>query len=632
MNRRTLPCFILALTAAGSSLATEPEFPQAEAPRSETAAASADESPLGEYVPAGVHFYASWRTDEALNELYRPLEEAWKRLFASGIGEDIFELATIELGGDERRMVRAETDKAIRLLRSVDWASLFEREVALAFQLEMPIPQYALLSRVAGDGAGARYGELEALFKAVTEYAPDFLFTTSSERLGAQLTTLSTDQFPVALCAARKGDVVLLTTSEDLLDSILGRMDADSAQGSIVQDERFLAGKKQLPAPGFAESWFDSAGYFRFLEKNVLGTAEAFLQEDEDALRGVGLARRIFEELGRLDHFVGIQRAVESGQVLDAALGFSQDAGQAGWLEQAIAEQKPIGPAIRAVPADAIGFFLGSGVRPTRIYDTVIDVLREIPDGESVLEEWADVQEHLGVDVREDCLAWLDGGFGSITLPSAETCGVPEQVFFFRLADKDQAEDVLGKAWKPVSRYIESRGHQVRAHSVDGLDSSFRRIEISGLPWFEPVIGTPGDVLVLATSIDAARRVAASVTGQAPAFVDSERGQRLGDLSEELYEAWYCDVEGELEALGNVLSTAGFVLSLLPRDHDTRPLLPLGRAMSKLGVFLRDIDIAVDWSGWTRYDAASHRLFSRQLTRFGESDAKARAKEPPRDF
>ena len=107
--------------------------------------AAADGPGLGKNVPSTVHMYSNWKSTPATDAMAEPFLDAMRKLSDSGIGKDIFELATIELSSGEREEARKWTKEVVRLLGSVDWLSLVQTGGVFAFRMSVPIPECLLV-------------------------------------------------------------------------------------------------------------------------------------------------------------------------------------------------------------------------------------------------------------------------------------------------------------------------------------------------------------------------------------------------------------------------------------------------------------------------------------------------------
>jgi len=256
-----------------------------------------------------------------------------------------------------------------------------------------------------------------------------------------------------------------------------------------------------------------------------------------------------------------------------------------------------------------------------RIYDALINLIRErLPNGPQLLEHWEKIQARHHFNLREDCLSWIDGGLGCITLP-AERGGCAEHVFFLRLKNEEKARQVIRDAFNKAKDFLAARGQSLEAVEIPGLGQDLRELRIGAFPWLRPVAGMPGDVFVIASSVSAVKRVAATFMGQAPNFRENPACAALGLPDGPLAEIYYGDLRGGLQGPANLVSAVGFFASVLPAHHDTRHARKVGTILTKFAAFLRALDLGVDYGGWSRYDPEKHAIFSTSVTRIRQERA-----------
>ncbi len=578
--------------------------------------ASAEAPSLARFVPADVQFFGNWRATPEQDRLLDPSFQAMVDLVNSGIGKDIFELATMEVSEGEREEARQWTRQIIGLITTPKWLKLAEKEVAVSFRLAAPIPEYLIMFRVTKETAAQRRGEFRELFAAISQFAPENLAVKDSKQRGADVSRLDVigAPIPVALSAASKADLVILSTSEGLLDKALALMDSEDGSGSVAKDPRFSAGLEGLGGSENAQIFFDLEAYIGFF-KGMLGMAALGVGDDKNAAGALSIAKVMLDELSKMSRVTTVERTNGDCMTSATKVAFKQDGG-VGVIEESIRDQEPLRDFYKLVPVDSKAFFMTAGLNPLKVYDGILNLIKEkIPAAGKPLAKWERIQKKIGISVRDDLLSWIDGGCGCITLPGKTTGQCGECVFFMRIKDSEKAEQMIYGGLELVGKFLESRGLEADLVAIEGLGDEFKQIQIDALPWFRPVIGLPQGSFVVASSADAVKRVGASLFGQAPDFTENPAYAALGVPDEPLTDVFYQNTENSLEGLANLASGAGFVASILPRNRDTRPVRKLGKILLKLSKFLRDIDIVIDRGGWARYDEDNHVILQNMMIR-----------------
>jgi hypothetical protein len=573
----------------------------------------ADPPLLGRYIPAGLHFFASWRPSAERQHLLEPFTVAWRRLLRSGIGRDILDLATLERSEEERSRVLAVVERVVGLLGTPSWSKLAEKEVALAFRLAAPLPEYLVVFHVAAESAAERHGELKKLLEGLAEFAPDFLAVRDVARNGATVSSLAVEGQPFQLIAATKRDLVLLSTSEALAESVLALRDAEPAAArSMAASPEFQKALAGLPAPQDSVFYIDVAGYLEFF-RSYLDMAAGLTQGDPTAGGVLGIALVVLDELARMRAVAGVERTEDRRLVQASRVSFSREA-PAGFLEELLRGREPLGDVGRLVPVDARSFQVTRGLDWLKIYDAGLSLLRErLPQGPELLEEWESIQKRIGFHLRDDLLVWIEGGCGYVRLPAGS--GDSSSVLMLRVRDNEKAERAVDSAIEKMRAFLESRGQGVTITRLPGLGEKFHEIRFAALPWLRPVVGLAPGILIVGGRRQAVEKMAATFRGEAPGIRDNPRFSAFGIPESSLHTAYYEEVEDSWGWLADLAGTAGFCVSLLPERQETRALIRLGAILTKLSAFLRDIEVPFEQAGWSRYDAAERAIFSQAAVR-----------------
>ena len=577
------------------------------------ARAPCEEGPsLARLVPEDVHFHGNFKATPEARRLMAPYARAARDLARSGIGKEFLDLATQEMPPEKREEVLSNVRKVLDLLRTPKWGQLVREEASLSYRFSFPLPEYIALFRVPEAAAPERLGELRRLFEGIAEMTRGNLKVFDGTLEGASILRLQPEGAPIGLIAAAKKGIVALATSETILRSSLLLMDSQDGKGSLASSGRFSEAFRDLSAPGSGLAFFDLPGFARFL-RGIVDMAAATAGDNPDAAGAISIVRTILDEVGRIGPIASTSRAQADGVSSETKIPLAQKDGP-GFLEKLLRDQEPV-PVARIVPKDARGFFMTAGVNPVTVHDAIVALIRErIPSAPAVLDRWDRIQEKIGFNLREDLLSWIDGGCAAIQLPRGQsgTCGC---VLVLRLEDEAKAREKLMTAYEKAKAFLESRGQTIELAEVPELGDSFRELRIGAFSRCHPVIGIPGKALIIASSTDALKRVAATFRGEAPGFDESPAFAALGFTKDPVYTAYYQDIRESFRDLADLTAGAGFVLSLLPREKDTRPLLTLGSILTKLGTFLRAIDLGVDRGGWDVYDSEKHEIRSHQAGR-----------------
>ena len=194
-------------------------------------------------------------------------------------------------------------------------------------------------------------------------------------------------------------------------------------------------------------------------------------------------------------------------------------------------------------------------------------------------------------------------------------------MFFLTVKDESKAREFIAGIVGMIEGYIESRGHDVSREPMDGLDG-FTEVRVSSLPFIRPAYGFREGTLIFGSAA-AVKRIAMTHSGSHPSILESPRFAALGKPPTNVSEVFYQDIEDSFEQLSQIVGVAGFIMSMLPEERDTRPVIKLGSFLGKVSTLLRDIDLGLDYAAWTAWDPETHSWRGRIMTR---------VKAPKREF
>jgi hypothetical protein len=186
----------------------------------------------------------------------------------------------------------------------------------------------------------------------------------------------------------------------------------------------------------------------------------------------------------------------------------------------------------------------------------------------------------------------------------------------FKLKNAGEAGARVAGLLEKGAAFLRDRGQEVALEPVTGAEG-LRTVALEAFPAFRPVVGVRGEWLVVASSAEAAAKAWAAKEGKAPTILENERFRSLQlGLDGPVSAIGYADVERQLEGFAQLLTGLGFFTSLVPRDKETEPILKVGRILTKLGRFLREIDVERDRGGFLRPLKGAEGVQIRAVTTF----------------
>ncbi len=565
---------------------------------------------LSSYVPADMHFLVNWKYTPQRARLFASCEKAFGNLVASGIGRDIIDLATIEASEHSRREVYDHINRAISLITTPNWKALTGKEMAVAFKFQMPVPEYVVLFKVQKKTAGKRLEEFATMFKAVADLVPQIMFIPPAEN-GEKTVRLTFGVPFFSLAVTAEKDMIILSTSDRALGSVLSLVNSKEKGGAIVDTEKFQNAFKGLHKAEDSITYFDSEAYLHFY-KQILDMAHQ--QAGGGGMPGAEtlffVLDAILREVSCFTAIGGVEYTEGNTIYSDSRITISQKAGT-GFIENLIREQKPVADFPSAVPQNAVTAYSTSGVEPSKVYDAIVGLIKQTEQGERILGAWEHLQRKIGFNLREDLYSWVQGEFGFIMLP-AKRCSC-EGIFYLRVKDDKKAKALIQPLLDKGKQFLHSRGQRVSFVTIPNTDNNFFEIRIEAMPFCRPVIGFPHGSFVICSSRKTLDLVSKTLFQKSPNIRKNPRFADLKLPEGHVIEVYYQDIRGALKGMADMVGTAGFVASIMPKDRETKPILKLGSILTKLSRFLREIDLGVAMGSWTRYDPDEHALFGRQM-------------------
>ncbi|MBK8975002.1 MAG: hypothetical protein IPM29_03680 [Planctomycetes bacterium] len=551
-----------------------------------TAPAAAQQSvPLLCGVPADVCFVVHGADTPTPDPAWRAFESAVGQLADSGVHRDLFELIALSEPRSARASFMASVDEWFALLGKVDWPLLVSKEVAFAYRLAMPMPEYVYLFRVPEPHAATQSGALRELLTATAERLELGADAVTSQPLdggAGELTTLTVPGSPLQLVAGRAGDVVLLSTSARLARSSANHLASGDTAGTLAGDSALRADLALLPQANESTVFVDFGTILEFATPLLRLASGALADAPESpesawARTLVGAGTTLLEDLGDQLESVLVVTTSDGSTVTSTSLLRHPPGADSARLAALWADRQPWRDWARLVPSDATRFWFEPGLDPAEVAD--------------YLAELAETHARGSLELPPGTRALLDamsGELGAIDLApragATDACPLGETIVALRLDDPQLVAARLPGLLDDAVAFLHSREQAAAVQSLDDLSAT--TLAIRALPWLRPTFAVRGDLLLVATSPDALRRVDAAGRQRSPAPHMHEAVAGGGLL------AFGTDqVQTPAFGLGDLLGAAGLTLALLPDELRAEPAIPiLARIATKLAPALRALE------------------------------------------
>lgn len=579
----------------------------------------ADNFTLGRYIPEDMHVMVNGRHTEARAQVMEAFCQAFERLQKSGIAEDVFDLATLEMPEKKKNNIRGIIKEVLRLLTMPDWEALCAKEVALGVKMMVPVPEYSVVFKVNKGEAEKHLADFARLFKEIQQRESQ-LRVEDGKQEGIKFVQLNFGVPFFSLNVAAHKDVVVLATNEGRLDAILPLLKKGNGEGSLIKTDKFKAAFKDLPAAEDTITYLDITQYIQFY-RGILGMAQFHAGDNWEAQTVFMLVNGLLDELSAVSTVGMVEYTRDDKIMTDSRISFAPGE-KKSLLEGLIADQKSMDYITRIVPKDAFCSFATSSVDNLKLYNAVLSAIGKTPKGEKALEIWERIQEKVGFNLRRDLYSWVEGGFGWTLFQNGQ--GGCEGVFFMRVKDDEKARSLIEPLLARAKKYCKRRGQKVSLVPLDDR-GDFRELRIEAMPFCRPVIGFPRGMLIIASSAKVIQRFEKTIRQEAPSIAEHPAVAALEVPGDNVKEFLYRDLDGMLEGLSNVVGTAGFFVSIMPDFPKAKgpkyirkkqAIRKVGAILTKLAAFIRDVDLGLAYTYWVRYDGEKRALFSRQVMQF----------------
>ena len=261
--------------------------------------------------------------------------------------------------------------------------------------------------------------------------------------------------------------------------------------------------------------------------------------------------------------------------------------------------QKPLAGFDRYLPRETMSYSLCGGFDLGELYKFIEDSFRVAgPKGEGLLAQWEQIQQQFGIDVKQDVIAWIDGGFVSVTLEDAKG-----SVWMIKVTDEETARSKVGAAIEFFSTKLSEGAAQNpmlnmlavrKSPAVHEKLEGFENLFFGMLP--QPVVwGVADGHLIFGSSADAVALCLATAKGEHPNIRQNARviGEAL------VPEGPFASVAltdrralgKELAQVIGVISMASGMATMAIPDPEIRPVISkLAGMLGKLTPVVSKID------------------------------------------
>ncbi|MHC4063807.1 MAG: TPR end-of-group domain-containing protein [Planctomycetota bacterium] len=385
------------------------------------AASAKDPFPLASAVPDDVYLCALGRHNPERDFI----EQYWDEIFAAvgeaGVVEDFWSMIGALMDPEAQAEVDRLKELGVKLIKGVDWGELGEKEHACALRMgklhtgpNMVLggpPDVLAILRGTEESAARDFDGLVAIIDTVlaeigkaSGAEEGGLKAAKETKMGAQVVSL----YPppdigaphYGLAIARKGDVLIITIGDKILDDALGLMAGEGVAKPLSANPRFKAAFKDLPAPEDGMTFFDVQRLladFRVITDALFPMLEASRSGPEDRI-----GNALTNEAVRALHSKSLEASREGDY--KQALKFTTEAHQKDPTDSLIMYNCACFSALLGEKADAVtwlekaveaGFYAPGKIAG----DSDLDSLRDEPGYKAALAKATEKATATGFDV-----------------------------------------------------------------------------------------------------------------------------------------------------------------------------------------------------------------------------------------
>jgi len=641
-----MKCSLLGLPLASFSLAAlalaAPQAPQ-----------KPEELPLAGAVPEDVFLFTHSRhnTERAFLDTY--WTGVWQAFEASGITQDLLDLALSAAGEEEKQVAEHLRQRFGELVAAVDWGGLFGGEAAFAERMPplrlipgggaVMTPDMVVLLRPGPEAdVDAIHKGLEALLDALVEEVR----VQAKVELGLErrkegevgLTTL--DLGPKAepeqglqVTLGRTGRTLLLCYGARMQTEVVGLLNRSGAVRPILASERMRKAFAELPAAEDGLTYFDMqslrAGLQELLDQALaLGAvkrveppaseAGAPATSELEIVRKV--AGRLLDSMGVLECSASVEttegRSTHSHSIALMAADAAQNP-----IYPVFASVTPVDDFARYLPRETTSFTVDAGMSLPALYTFIQDTFAAAGEpGLAVWKAWEEKQGEIGFDVRKDLLDWL--GTASVQA-SLEVDGTAGWIFLMRVEQDETARKGLDWALEIIPEQIEdlaAKAPQLAMLQLNVVPTShpelqgFHDVSLPMMPvpmvcgvrdgWM--MMGSTQEALLLAlhTAQGEHESVRANEVLMAKALVPKGAAQAVS----------FTDQRGTAKQIAMALSSipmfGGMMAAQIPDPEAQKVVAQLLRIVGKLGPIVAKIDFYDSTASLGSFDGKAWRTHS----------------------
>lgn len=450
------------------------------------------------------------------------------------IVERVIEIVTAQMAEEDLAKAKSVFEEIRTAVAPIDWEAFTDcQEVMYAQRMHFsaeqrmpPVAQHLALFRVTPKEAAAAEQAVRNLLALLQKYSEGKVQVQTAKEGDAQLTWIVVPpQVPFQPTFARVGDVVMISSSEQMTRQSLAVLSGETSAASKFDDPRLQSALSKLPEAEDSIVFFDGKQLF-----GQLGKMGQFIRTvaagDENAERVAGLIDEVFAEVSIID-FEATVEYTDENRNCKATYGKLLPDVEDKVLTQVVSGGQPFEHWSSWVPADALSYSLSTGANLHPLYVKAMEVIDErFPEAKEGLQQFEALQQMFDVHLDRDILQAFTGGSVSVSMPSSTPAafgGGQDSVTALRCQKPDRIRELLHRGFTKLQEIpqLQAQGFKVtESEELEGFDE----VSLSMLAAFgvRPVIGFRDGWMMIGSSPKAVQRVLSVKAGEGDTIEQSE--------------------------------------------------------------------------------------------------------------
>ena len=546
-------------------------------------------------IPADAYLTIHARQHAGMEFLEQQYARLWAELEKSRIDvniKQVFKTLAVNNGATPEDF-ESTWQKLVDLYTAVDWPSLGDREYAAAMRMGFPAVEFVSLMMPPKDEVAASFDGLTAIVRELAAMSGGQV-QVQTEGQGAhvvhKISAGGGAAMPMGLTLAREGEVILVGFGNTLPEQTLALLRGEDGE-SMADNPRFRAALARLPEPGESLSFFDASRMWAQMRTFVNRTIDLAAQSQSISAEAEGESGQdqaqqqteqlhklanaalneldIFEYTAEVSNTQGLRTRCESIAVL-------KDDGQQKILYKVLYGNGTLSEPLKFVPKEASDFTVSAGINLQALYEGLAHFIETfVPNGKAQFEQaLAQFNAATGLDLEQDVVGWIGGGFQSISVPGPTAYSNSDWIMMLSVRNEAKAREMIDRLFAAIQPMVQQQQGVIAGEQIEGTEG-FRSVTLPQLVMFglnKPTLGINDGWLFFASSPEMVRRILDTSTGKAPNVAASERFRKEGLMPEgHVLSVSFTDLTGLGQQLAQMLGMFGLAQMALPPEAAANP-------------------------------------------------------------